>query len=44
MTAALSEPKVVQLSRIRPCPENDGIYAAPSMDDPDINAMSLPVE
>jgi hypothetical protein len=31
-----TEPKVELLSGIRPCPENDGIYAAPSMDDPDI--------
>jgi hypothetical protein len=28
--------ELVRLLDIRPCPENDGIYAVPSMDDPDI--------
>jgi ParB-like nuclease domain len=38
MTHTMSEPKVelVRLLDIRPCPENDGIYAVPSIDDPDI--------
>ena len=31
-----SKVELVRLLDIRPCPENDGIYAAPSMDDPDI--------
>jgi ParB-like nuclease domain len=31
--------ELVQLSTILPCPENDGIYAAPSLDDPDIIAL-----
>ena len=29
----------VRLSSIRPCPTNDGIYAPPSMDDPDILSL-----
>jgi ParB-like nuclease domain len=35
---ALSRPEVEQvpLLSLRPCPENDGIYSAPSLDDPDI--------
>jgi ParB-like nuclease domain len=28
--------ELVPLSSIRPCPDNDGIYSAPSVDDPDI--------
>lgn len=31
-----SKVELVPLFDIRPCPENDGVYAAPSMDDPDI--------
>jgi ParB-like nuclease domain len=34
-----SKVELVRLLDIRPCPENDGIYAVPSMDDPDILAL-----
>ena len=40
MTQTTSEPEskveLVRLLDIRPCPENDDIYAPPSIDDPDI--------
>jgi ParB-like chromosome segregation protein Spo0J len=40
VTKTTSEPEskveLVRLLDIRACPENDSIYAAPSMDDPDI--------
>jgi hypothetical protein len=34
-----AEVELVQLSSIKPCPENDGIYAAPSYSDPDTYAL-----